>query len=59
MQTLLVSIFGGSGVVGAFKEANDVVASEQSIFSKNQDYKSFLHVEVNPYVPILRGYGCA
>ena len=26
----------------AFKVANDAVASERSIFSENQDYKSFL-----------------
>ena len=34
-----MSVFWGSGVVMAFKEANDAVASEQSICSENQDYK--------------------
>ena len=37
------------------RQANDAVPSDQSIFSKNQDYKSFLRVAVNPYVPIFRG----
>ena len=32
----------------AFEKANDTVASERSIFRENQDYKSFLHVTVNP-----------
>ena len=40
-------------VLVAFEEANDVVASERSIFSDNQDYKSFLRVAMNPYVPIF------
>ena len=31
------------------------VTSERSIFSENHDYKSFLRVAVNPYVPIIRG----
>ena len=39
----------------AFKEANDAVASEPSIFSKNQDYKRFLCVALNPYIPIFFG----
>ena len=39
----------------AFEEANDALFSEQSIFSKNQDYKSFLHVMVNLYEPIFQG----
>ena len=34
-------------------QANDAVASEPSIFSKNHDYKSFVHVAVNMYVPIF------
>ena len=37
------------------RQANDAVASEQSIFSKNQDYKRIFHVAVNLYVPIFRG----
>ena len=37
------------------RQANDAVASERSIFSKNQDYKRFFCVVVNPYVPIFRG----
>ena len=39
----------------AFKEPNDTLVSEQSIFSENQDYKSFLRVAVNPYIPIFQG----
>ena len=39
----------------AFKEANDAIASEQSIFSENQDCKSFLCVTMNLYVPIFWG----
>ena len=31
------------------------VASEPSIFSENHDYKSFVLVAVNTYVPIFRG----
>ena len=34
----------------AFKEANDTVVSERSIFSKNHEFKSFLRVAVNQYV---------
>ena len=37
------------------RQANDAVASEGSIFSKNHDYKSFFCVAVNTYVPIFRG----
>ena len=36
------------------RQANDAIASERSIFSENQDYKSFFRVAVNPYVPIFR-----
>ena len=36
------------------KQANDAIASEQSIFSENHDYKSFSRVAVNTYVPIFR-----
>ena len=36
------------------RQANDAVASEPSIFSKNHDYKSFLCVAVNTYIPIFR-----
>ena len=36
------------------RQANDVVASEPSIFSENHDYK-FFRVAVNTYVPIFRG----
>ena len=36
------------------RQANDAVASERSIFSENQGYKSFSRVTVNPYVPIFR-----
>ena len=39
----------------AFEGANDAVAFEQSIFSENQDYKSFICVTVNPYIPIFVG----
>ena len=38
-----------------FKEANDAVASERSIFSINQDYKYFFLVAVNSYAPIFWG----
>ena len=34
------------------KQANDVVASERSIFSKNHDYKSFFCVAVYLYFGI-------
>ena len=34
----------------AFEETNDTVASKQSIFSENQDYKCFLCIAVNMYV---------
>ena len=34
--------------------ANDAVASERSIFSENQGYKSFSRVTVNPSIPIFR-----
>ena len=37
------------------RQANDAVASEQSIFSENHDYKRFFRVTVNTYVPIFRG----
>ena len=37
------------------RQANDAIGSERSIFSEDQDYKSFLLVSVNPYVPILQG----
>ena len=37
------------------RQANDAVASERSIFSENQDYKSFVRVAVNLYVPIFLG----
>ena len=33
-------------------KANDAIAFERSIFSENQDYKSFLHVTMNPYTYI-------
>ena len=36
------------------RQANDAVASELSIFSKNHDYKKFFFcVVVNPLVPIF------
>ena len=35
-------------------QANDAVSSERSVFSENQDYKSFPRVAVNPYVPTFR-----
>ena len=38
----------------ASRQANDAVASQQSIFSKNHDYKVF-RVAVNMYVPIFWG----
>ena len=38
----------------AFEEANNSLASEGSIFSEKQNYKIFLHVAVNPYVPIFQ-----
>ena len=37
--------------------ANDAIASEQSIFSENHDYKSLFRVAMNTYVPIFRGLG--
>ena len=37
----------------AFEDANDEVASKQSIFSKYYDDKSYFRVTVNPYVPIF------
>ena len=36
------------------RQANDVVASEPSIFSENYGYESSFHVAVNMYVPIFR-----
>ena len=36
----------------AFKEANDVVASERRGFNENQDYKRFLCVAMNSYIYI-------
>ena len=47
----LVSVFWGSDVVGSIR-GNDAIGYERSNFSKNQDYKSFLRVAVNPYVHI-------
>ena len=37
------------------RQANDAVASERSIFSKNHGYKSFFCIAVNPLVPIYFG----
>ena len=37
------------------RQANDVVSFQWSIFSKSQDYKSFLRVMVNPNIPIYLG----
>ena len=37
------------------RQANDVLASEPSIFRENHDYKSFFRIAVNTYVPIFRG----
>ena len=37
----------------AFEEANDIIASEQSILSENHDYKSFPRVTVNLYITIF------
>ena len=37
------------------RQANDAVISERSIFSENHDYKTFVRVAVNRYVPIFRG----
>ena len=37
-----------------WRQANDAVASERRIFSKNHDYKSFFRVAMNTYVPIFR-----
>ena len=37
-----------------WRQANDAIGSEQNIFcEKNQHYKSFLHVVMNPNVPIF------
>ena len=36
------------------RQANDIVASERSIFSENYDYISFFRVAMNTYVPIFR-----
>ena len=43
----------------AFEEANDAIASEQSIFSENQDCIIFLHVTINSYmyVPSYNYFG--
>ena len=49
------SHFGAQVKLVAFGEANDDVASEQNILSKNQDYKSFHYVTVNLYLPIFWG----
>ena len=38
-----------------WRQANDDVASEPSIFVENHDYKSFFCVTVNTYVPIFWG----
>ena len=41
-----------------FEEANDAIASERvSFLSKNQHYKTFLRVAVNPYVPNINYFG--
>ena len=37
------------------RQANDAVASEPSIFSENDDYKSFSVSRSTCYVPIFRG----
>ena len=37
------------------RQANDVIASEPSIFSEIHDYKSFSRVAVNTYIPIFWG----
>ena len=37
------------------RQANCAVASERSIFSENQGYKSVFRAAVNPYVPIFLG----
>ena len=39
----------------AFRQVNDAVASERSIFSKNHDYKSFSRIAVNTFVAIFQG----
>ena len=36
------------------RQANDAVASEGSIFSKNHNYKSFFCVAMNMYIPIFQ-----
>ena len=36
------------------RQANDVVASESSIFSENHNSKSFFRVAVNTYIPIFQ-----
>ena len=54
----LVSVVWGLSVVGGirgWRQENDAVASEPSIFSENHDYKSFYRVTVNTYVPIFQG----
>ena len=48
-------IFGLSVVSVVFEKANDAVGFERSIFSDNQDYKNFLCVVVNSYVPTFFG----
>ena len=37
------------------RHANDGIASDRSIFSENQGYKSFVRVVVNPNVPKFLG----
>ena len=39
----------------AFKVANDTVASERSIISKNQGYKRFFCVPMNPHASMFCG----
>ena len=47
--------FGAQVELVAFEEANEAIASERSILSKNQDSKSFICVAVNPLSTYISG----
>ena len=45
----------GLGCNWYLRQANNIVGSQRSLFSKNQELKRFVRVAVNPYVPIFWG----
>ena len=53
----MVFVFCSSGAVSGIrgKQTTPAVASEQSIFSKNHDFNSYIEFSVNTYAPIFRG----